>query len=422
MPPDKDPDSASHPFEGFDVPRQNWFKMPNSWTDITAGISTLAELKVIEYVLKHTWGYQEYGLKKLITTDEFMNGRRRKDGTRIDKGTGLSKPSVVSGLKSAVKHGFLEEEVDATDKARVKKYYSLKMLPDAEETANKLEENTEDSDSDEDESEGVKHLNADVKTFNTGVKIFNIGGKDSLHRSEKDTLERQQQQDTNSNTTRADEEELGRNPNHVVVALYSHGVSKRVAEKLARAYPEDFIAEKLGYLDFLLAERPDEVKRPAAWLRKAIEDDYAAPDGFVSVEERERQANEEERRKQADLEALRAQQEYIAGQAKSRDEKRAARQAELHERYGTEPADEQFWQAVLQELRFGVGLANYALIADAEILRVTDDAVLVGVTSKAKYQDLQHPGQQKQIQRALKVVSGRELAIEVILVNSDEQS
>ena len=124
------PQSSPDPvFAGFDVPRQNWFKMPNTWTDITAGITSLAELKVIEYVLKHTWGYREYGLTKHITTDEFMRGRRRKDGTRIDRGTGLSKPSVIAGLKNAIAHGYLEELVDDSDRARIKKSYSLKMLP-----------------------------------------------------------------------------------------------------------------------------------------------------------------------------------------------------------------------------------------------------------------------------------------------------
>ncbi len=418
MPPDKDPDSSSHQFEGFDVPRQNWFKMPNNWTNITSDISTLAELKVIEYVLKHTWGYQEYGLKKLITTDEFMNGRRRKDGTRMDKGTGLSKPSVVSGLKKAVMHGFLEEDVNASDKARVKKYYCLRMLPVVEEPASNTEDKSENPDLHEDAFDGVKHLNADVKTFNTGVYNFNIRGKESLHRTEKDTLERQQQKDTTSNNSRADSR-VSTDQTDVVVALSFHGVSKSVAQRLAREYQAEFIAEKLEYLDFLLSERPDELKRPAAWLRKAIEDDYAAPDGFLSPNERERQASEEKRRKQAESEALRQQQEHIEAKELALDEERAEERAAIHERYGTKREDEDFWQAVLKELRYGVGLANFALIADAEILHVTDDTVMVGVTSEAKYRDLQHPGQQKQIQRALKLVAKKDMSIEFVYLNSD---
>src|SRR5438128_7424952 len=110
---------------------------------------------------------------KKITTDEFMNGRKKKDGTRIDTGTGLSKPSVIAGLKSAVEHGLLTEETDDSDKAPIKKFYKLKM---------KLSLDEDDTDSNDPHS--------DVKNLNIGVKNFDSRGKQSLHRSEKDTIER----------------------------------------------------------------------------------------------------------------------------------------------------------------------------------------------------------------------------------------
>lgn len=114
-------------FPGFDRPESNFFRMPNSWTDITAEINNIAELKVVEYILRHTWGYQEYGVKKHITIDEFVHGRRRQDGSRIDKGTGLSERAVYDGLRKAVENGLVEEEVDDTDRGRVKKFYSVRM-------------------------------------------------------------------------------------------------------------------------------------------------------------------------------------------------------------------------------------------------------------------------------------------------------
>src|SRR2546421_6960204 len=158
-------------FEGFNKPEANFFRLPNEWTDITANVTSLAEMKLVEYVLKHTWGYSEFDIVKKITTDEFMYGRKKKDGTRIDSGTGLSKPSVIAGLKSAVAHGLLEEETDDSDKARIKKYYKLKMKTPREE--------------DEPYS---NETNSDVKNLYIGVKDVNIRGKISLHRSEKDTL------------------------------------------------------------------------------------------------------------------------------------------------------------------------------------------------------------------------------------------
>ena len=100
--------------------------MPNTWTDITAEIDNIAELKVVEYILRHTWGYQEYGVKKHITIDEFVNGRRRQDGSRMDKGTGLSERAVYDGLRKAVENSLIEEEIDDSDRGRIKKSYSLR--------------------------------------------------------------------------------------------------------------------------------------------------------------------------------------------------------------------------------------------------------------------------------------------------------
>lgn len=165
--------STDQQFAGFSKPEANFFRLPNEWTDITARVTSLAEMKLVEYVLKHTWGYSEYDIVKKITTDEFMHGRKKKSGERIDNGTGLSKPSVIAGLKSAVEHGLLEEEIDDTDKARIKKFYKLKMKTPIAET----------------EPEEQK-THADVNNLYIGVKNVNSRGKETLHRSEKDTKER----------------------------------------------------------------------------------------------------------------------------------------------------------------------------------------------------------------------------------------
>lgn len=160
-------------FEGFSKPEANFFRLPNEWTDMTANITSLAEVKLVEYVLKHTWGYSEFDLVKKITTNEFMYGRKKKDGTRIDSGTGLSKPSVIEGLTNAVKHGLLEVEIDESDKARIKKFYKLHMKTPLDEA----------------EPE-VKAVHTEVKNVYFGVKNIDSRGKKSLQRSEKDTLER----------------------------------------------------------------------------------------------------------------------------------------------------------------------------------------------------------------------------------------
>ena len=420
---DKAPQPSPAPvFPGFDVPRQNWFKMPNAWTDITAGITSLAELKVIEYVLKHTWGYREYGIAKLITTNEFMQGRRRKDGTRIDRGTGLSKPSVIAGLKAAVAHGFLEELVDDSDRGRIKKSYSLKMLPGLtsdDDTDEPVESPPPPPDEAPDER-GVKHLNADVKNLDIEVKHVDIKGKESLHRSEKDTLERQQQTDTTSNnsvnTGGANE---AQETDVVVATLLSKGISRSVARRLARTYPADYLALKQEYLEFLLAERPDELKKPAGVATQSHRRRLQRPRRLYFPR---RAGIAMQRKKNAEnrpiAEALERQRTAIEAEQQLRNEARSKWQQRLRQRFSTTPADEKTWEHTLQELRFGgMDLADLSLIADAQILTVSDDRLQLGVARPAKLREIQHPAYLKRLQRAARAATGKTLEIDLVAID-----
>jgi len=177
--------SEEEKFGGFVPPVSNFFKMPNEWINICSRINSLAELKVVQYVLRHTWGWHEYdGKPKKITLDEFMHGRKRDDGTRMDNGTGLSKPSVIDGIEKAIKDGYLICEVNDNDPARIKKSYKLNMHRSDDQKAK--------SDDQESESRGKDSLHQDDKnrgkgSLHPGGKgSLRPGGKDTRHRSEKD--------------------------------------------------------------------------------------------------------------------------------------------------------------------------------------------------------------------------------------------
>jgi predicted transcriptional regulator len=155
-------------FKGFSNPKSNYFKMPNEWTDITAEMTSLSLLKVVEYTIRHTWGFQEYGIAKKITIDEYMNGRKRKDGSRMDKGTGLSKQSVITALRKAVEDGLLIEEIDDSDTGRKKRYYGPAIVAPAE----------------------CNDPYSDVKDLDPDVKDLDLRGQRFRHRTEKETIER----------------------------------------------------------------------------------------------------------------------------------------------------------------------------------------------------------------------------------------
>jgi hypothetical protein len=84
------------------------------------------------------------------------------------------------------------------------------------------------------------------------------------------------------------------NEDDVVVALVENGISKRVATTLARQYEASRIREKIAFLQFLQATDPEKVKNPQGWLRCAVEEDYAQPDGYGNRTHQEDGAGEEQ--------------------------------------------------------------------------------------------------------------------------------
>lgn len=112
-------------FSGFLNPDEytaGFTQLQHSFIESLYMIESLAELKVILYIMRHTWGFQEYDVWRHITTEEFMHGRNN-----LDNGTGLSKASVIAGLDKAIEHEFVLCKVNDRDLARIKKYYKLKL-------------------------------------------------------------------------------------------------------------------------------------------------------------------------------------------------------------------------------------------------------------------------------------------------------
>jgi len=358
--------------------------MPNGWTNITARITSLAELKVVEYVLKHTWGYHEFGILKKITTDEFMHGRKRKDGTRIDLGTGLSNRSVIDGLRRAVEHGLLVEEVDDRDKARVKKSYALKMKPQPEPEEKPQED-----------PEAGNYLA--VKNLHSGQKNLHRRGEDSTHRSEEDTLERQQQQEV------------------VVNRLMDWKIERDRAEQLLRDHPAERIIEKIEILEWKLEAQPPgrPIEDPTGWLIRAIQKDYQPPSSFKTRAEREKEA-EEQARLIAEQEAVYEEQKEAA------DRRQEEKLAELNRRYGTTQRELDLWKQALDSLQLQMPKATFeAWFPRTQLLSLDDTAALIGVPNQQTREWLDHRLSEK-IQQTLAVIFGRSVEVTFEILDQAE--
>ena len=335
--------SDTNKFQGFGSPKQNWFKTPNEWTDITAEISTIAEMKVVEYLLKHTWGYQEYGVKKHISVDEFMNGRKRKDGSRIDKGTGLSKPSVIAGLKKAVSRGLVKVEINDNDKARIKKYYGLFM-----------------KEADEDKTENGKE-DEGLKPFTPEVKSFYPRGKDIEPRTEKDTLERQQHKKVdvvvvseklNNLHKELDVETKMNNPDTLAAQLLEqYGSPDQILLK---------IDEKVRYYRYKI-DRGKHIANPTGWVINALKTDYTEA-GFKTQSQLIDEAAEKERKRQQ--------------QAQRETEEEARWQEELERRQHDRTPYDDIWDQSLAQIKSNMPTLVFATrYSLTKLKNITDDGV-----------------------------------------------
>ena len=95
--------------------------------------------------------------------------------------------------------------------------------------------------------------------------------------------------------------------------LITRGVTASTARGLVTEYPGERITAQIDQVDWLREKKPQKISDLAAYLVKAIRNDYAAPEGFVSRAERTRRENaeleqqrqKEEAKKQKDAEDAR---------------------------------------------------------------------------------------------------------------------
>ena len=104
----------------------NSTQVPDDLFDKFMAALSGAELKVLLYIIRRTFGFKRH--QDAISISQLINGITKKNGEVLDKGTGLSRATAVNAAKSLEKRGFI---------VRIKKYsaehgdeataYSLKI-------------------------------------------------------------------------------------------------------------------------------------------------------------------------------------------------------------------------------------------------------------------------------------------------------
>lgn len=94
------------PFPGFVMPA--YTMTPNHIFDWLMPDLNLSETRVLLYIVRHTFGWQKEA--DAIGVRQFCEGIKRRDGTRVDRGTGLGRSTVLAAIKSLEEWGIIDRQ------------------------------------------------------------------------------------------------------------------------------------------------------------------------------------------------------------------------------------------------------------------------------------------------------------------------
>lgn len=83
-------------FSGFRSP--NFTSVPDEFFDVLSPRLNGGEVKVLLYIIRRTFGFKKE--RDNISLSQMLNGIVKKNGERLDYGTGMSKPSVCRALNT----------------------------------------------------------------------------------------------------------------------------------------------------------------------------------------------------------------------------------------------------------------------------------------------------------------------------------
>ena len=90
-------------FRGFTNP--NTTGVPDEYFDFVSPRLNGSEVKLMNYLMRRTYGFKKES--DTVSISQMLNGIVKRDGTRLDEGSGLSKGSIITALNSLEKKGLI---------------------------------------------------------------------------------------------------------------------------------------------------------------------------------------------------------------------------------------------------------------------------------------------------------------------------
>lgn len=122
------PADPDYRFGGFRAPQ--YTQTPNEFFDVLAPKLTEAELRVLIYIIRRTFGFHRDA--DAISVSQMVSGITSVDGEILDSGTGMSKSAVWRGTKGLVEKGVLQvARLQNPDGEYETNVYSLRFAEEA---------------------------------------------------------------------------------------------------------------------------------------------------------------------------------------------------------------------------------------------------------------------------------------------------
>ena len=325
-------------FPGFSAP--SYTPIPDIVFDELAHRLSGAEYKVLMYILRRTFGFKREA--DSISLRQMSEGIVKYDGERLDFGAGVrSKATLVKAVKRLEELGVIVAERNSSPE---KGDEATTYIPNMGGTSRVQKLNTQET---------VKQ-----KTEQQHVVV---------------ALQTSQETQEQSKPP-----EIQAKPD--ITLLTKWGVSKAVAQKLAAQHDAEYLAEKVQFLEFKQARPETAVKHPAGWLRRAIEQDYAQPDGFKTPAElvaEQEQRNAAESALNAQKQALLEKERQLATESQERENRLNKRLRELEKTRGTTQTDRDNWEIVKEQLLLTHSSIKVRAIAQGSYLLGVEENIAV---------------------------------------------
>lgn len=284
----------------------------DSWMAQLSG----SEFKVLLYICRRTYGFGKEG--DTISIRQIMSGIVRRDGERLDNGTGLSKETVCSALRGLEERGVVRCQRNADDlHGDTANFYSLNL---------EIEINFPPA--------SQKNGHGGVRKFDTGEgKFSDTGGVRKSDTQETAVQETVTRNSNNKNSVPTSADTLFADAVSVLAdELIQAGVSRSAAAELATSNPDECRLQ-LDYLPYA------EIRGArGAYLAAAIRDGYGPPAGWEQAQAENRKKEQADRA----AHARQARDEQKRRQEEDRQVQIAAARAELE-------ADPERWEQIRKE-------------------------------------------------------------------------